>query len=60
MSKWIDVDIGDEVMMPTGLIVEKRIHNGKTQFRNPTIVSACSPEYIDLVQSIGEQPQENR
>lgn len=54
MSDWIDVDIGDEVTMPVGIMVEQRIHEGKKQFRNPIILPVCSPEYIDLVQSIGE------
>lgn len=61
MSKWVDVDIGDEVTMPVGIMVEKRIVDGKTQFRNPIILSVYSPEYIGLVQSIGSpKPQENR
>ena len=61
MNNWIDVDIGDEVTMPVGVMVEKRTHNGKTQFRNPVILSVCSPEYIDLVQSIGcSKPRDSK
>lgn len=59
MSNWIDVDIGDEVTMPIGLIVEKRIHNGRTQFRNPNIKSVCDPAYLALFPDLPE-PQENK
>ena len=56
MSDWIDVDIGDEVTMPFGLIVEKRNHNGRTQFRNPIIKPVCNIAYLALFPN--SKPQE--
>jgi len=49
MNKWVNVDIGDEITMPVGVIVETRIHEGKKQFRNPIIRPVCDIEYLDIL-----------
>jgi len=58
MSNWVDVDMGDMVTMPYGLIVEKRNHNGRTQFRNPIIKPVCNIAYLALFPN--RKPRENR
>ena len=46
-EQWCDVDIADQILMPAGVIVEKRTKDGKTQYRNPFMVSICNSVLIN-------------
>ena len=51
---WKNVSVGDEVILPAGIIYERRVlDNGQIQVRNPVFVSVCNPQYLRLVLSMG-------